>query len=279
VRLVFTVLDANKIWEDRAVGSTYKRLSKLIPQAGLNYRQWLNGLKGKALEFVRKGSIDALDNTSIIKLGANSWQGELQLTSKPRKALFGNFFASPVQQGSVNVRLRYLPIPQVPIPHQKYRIMSDTPGIDYVSLCKKYKERRRLEKQQQQPSSSVLDIDDLEHCFHISHEKTGATCCVYRSLETKLIVVAFRGTCVLIDLVTDVTIAQRAWVEGEDVRNQLVAKVHAGFRSSLDSISRRLKDLVLATVGPGEKISDYDMLVTGHSLGKSGILLRRPPHM
>jgi hypothetical protein len=43
--------------------------------------------------------------------------------------------------------------------------------------------------------------------------------------------------------------------------------VHNGFRDSLDSISRRLKELVLAAVGPGEELSDYDVLVTGHSLG------------
>jgi len=91
--------------------------------------------------------------------------------------------------------------------------------------------------------------------------------------------VTFRGTCTPIDLITDVKIAQEAWVEGEDVKEPLIAKVHAGFRSSLDSISRRLKELILATAASGDEISDYDMLVTGHSLGKSGILLRRPPHM
>lgn len=36
---------------------------------------------------------------------------------------------------------------------------------------------------------------------------------------------------------------------------------------SLNSISRRLKELVLAAVAPGEDISSYDLLVTGHSLG------------
>jgi hypothetical protein len=44
-------------------------------------------------------------------------------------------------------------------------------------------------------------------------------------------------------------------------------KVHSGFRNSIDSISRRLKELVLAAVAPGEDLSNYDLLVTGHSLG------------
>lgn len=38
-------------------------------------------------------------------------------------------------------------------------------------------------------------------------------------------------------------------------------------RKSLNSISRRLKELVLAAVSPGEDLSSYDLLVTGHSLG------------
>lgn len=36
---------------------------------------------------------------------------------------------------------------------------------------------------------------------------------------------------------------------------------------SLNSVSRRLKELVLAAVAPGEDLSSYDVLVTGHSLG------------
>ncbi len=39
------------------------------------------------------------------------------------------------------------------------------------------------------------------------------------------------------------------------------------FRKSLNSISRKLKELILATVAPGDSITDYDLIVTGHSLG------------
>lgn len=38
-------------------------------------------------------------------------------------------------------------------------------------------------------------------------------------------------------------------------------------RKSLNSISRKLKELLLATVAPGDDISEYDLIVTGHSLG------------
>jgi len=43
--------------------------------------------------------------------------------------------------------------------------------------------------------------------------------------------------------------------------------VHVGFRNSLSSISRRLKELLLGCVAPGEDIKEYDLIVTGHSLG------------
>jgi hypothetical protein len=44
-------------------------------------------------------------------------------------------------------------------------------------------------------------------------------------------------------------------------------EVHVGLiPNSRNSNCRRLKELILATVAPGESISDYDMLVTGHSL-------------
>ena len=45
--------------------------------------------------------------------------------------------------------------------------------------------------------------------------------------------------------------------------------LHVLNRKSLNSISRRLKELMLAAVAPGEDISQYDVLVTGHSLGGS----------
>jgi Lipase (class 3) len=107
----------------------------------------------------------------------------------------------------------------------------------------------------------------LEHCFFINHDQTGGSCAVYRSLEQRLIIVSFRGTCQPIDLVTDASIFQEPWVEGEYGDEELpgLPLVHVGFRKSLNSISRRLKELILATVSPGEDLRDYDVLVTGHS--------------
>mmetsp|Transcript_39166 Transcript_39166/g.58977 ORF Transcript_39166/g.58977 Transcript_39166/m.58977 type:complete len:455 (+) Transcript_39166:1552-2916(+) len=122
-------------------------------------------------------------------------------------------------------------------------------------------------EEQQQLQDLRLGGSDLEFCFFVSHDETGCSCAVYRSLEKRMIAISFRGTCTPIDLVTDASIVQDAWVEGEDVTKEGVMKIYSGFRKSLNSISRRLKELVLAAVEPGEDLSQYDVIVTGHSLG------------
>jgi predicted lipase len=287
-RLVFTVLDADKLGFGTAVGSTYKKLKELIPVAALAQEELVEQLKGELLEQVKAGNLDLIDDAGKIQLGAKSWHGELPLTSKPRKkdknsqiiagaaagamvagpmgaaagALMGRFYESKVQ-GKIQARIRYLPIPQTPVARKKYTVLGGMPGINWGAVVERYRKRPGVDI----PEDSPVRVEDLEHCFFINHEETGACCALYRSLEKKLIVISFRGTCAPIDLLTDATIAQDAWVAGEDYKDPLIAKVHNGFRDSLDSISRRLKELVLAAVGPGEELSDYDILVTGHSLG------------
>lgn len=282
VRLVLTVLDDDSIGGGKPIGSTYKRLTDLIPQAALSPEDLFKSMKVELLDAAKRGDVDLLDDNTKISLGAKSWQGALKLTSKPRKkdknsqiftgAAAGAYVAGPVGaaagaligsmyegqvQGSIHLRMRYLPIPKVRVTRKQCDVKGGMPGIDWGSLYRKHL------KKSGEGGPKGLDVSDLEHCFFINHEKTGATCSVYRSLEKKLIVVSFRGTCAPVDLITDASLVQDAWVEGEDVNNQDLPKVHNGFRTSLNSISRRLKELILATVEPGENISDYDMVVTG----------------
>ena len=284
VRLVFTLLDNDRIGRGDPIGSTYKQLSDLIPQSKLSQSDLVENLKKEMLEKVKAGQLDLLDEPSQIVLGAQTWQGTLPLTSKPRKkdkngqilagAAAGAAVAGPIGaaagafvgsmyegqvQGKIELQLRYLPLPAGPsVADRKiYEVKGGMPGIDWGSLLSRYHSK----------SATETRVPDLELCFFVNHASTGATCSVYRSLAQKQIVVSFRGTCQPIDLITDASIVQEAWVEGEDVNEQLLPKVHAGFRSSLNSVSRRLKELLLATVAPGDSIADYDMLVTGHSLG------------
>jgi hypothetical protein len=78
---------------------------------------------------------------------------------------------------------------------------------------------------------------DLEMCFFLTHDKTGCTCVCYRSLEKKMIAVSFRGTCQPVDLITDASLVQETWVEGEDINAENVRKVHQGFRYVSTSFS------------------------------------------
>eukprot|EP00578_Thalassiosira_sp_NH16_P021655 CAMPEP_0181086980 /NCGR_PEP_ID=MMETSP1071-20121207/6035_1 /TAXON_ID=35127 /ORGANISM="Thalassiosira sp., Strain NH16" /LENGTH=919 /DNA_ID=CAMNT_0023168851 /DNA_START=45 /DNA_END=2804 /DNA_ORIENTATION=- len=190
----------------------------------------------------------------------------------PAGAAVGGILASMYEgevRGKVEVGLKYTPIPQVDLKlkeRARYRVKGGLPGVEWGELYEKHVDRSSLSSSSP-AGDSRLAGDDLEFCCFVTHDSTGCSCALYRSLERKLICVSFRGTCAPIDLVTDASIAQDAWVEGEDVEVDETVKVHTGFRKSLDSISRRLKELVLAAVAPGEDLSEYDVLVTGHSLG------------
>ena len=193
----------------------------------------------------------------------------------PAGAAVGGILAGMYEgevRGRVEVGLRYTPIPRVDLMRSsrtRYKVKGGLPGVDWGELYE-----RHVGGVAGGSGGGGDDDDamaapptDLEFCCFVTHDGTGCSCAIYRSLERRLICVSFRGTCAPKDLVTDATIAQSAWVSGEDVEVAGTAKVHAGFRSSLDSISRRLKELVLAAVAPGEDLSNYDLLITGHSLG------------
>jgi hypothetical protein len=150
--------------------------------------------------------------------------------------------------------------------HQHQKPMAAAGGV----LAKKTKDESTTASTMMSPDDlAMIKVggNDLEHCFFINHDGTGGCCAVYRSLEKKLIVVSFRGICTPIDLVTDASIVQEPWVQGENKKNEDTDKVHVGFRKSLNSIARRLKEMILAMVEPGDRVEEYDMLVTGHSLG------------
>jgi hypothetical protein len=295
VLLLFTLFDDDIIGEGSAIGSTYIPLSKILPQVTYSQDETIKKLKSNIVEKIRRGEADPNDiDEEVVKAvqaETQAWEGDLKLTSKPRiknknsqiavGATVGAFVAGPVGaalgaglgsmyegqvKGRITTRIRYLPIPKVSPRRNRYVVTGGMPGIDWGSLYEMYLARE------------VGDIDigsadrrnpggnDLEHCFFINHSETGACCAVYRSLAKKLIVISFRGTCAPIDLVTDASIAQDTWIEGQEPKNPETPKVHVGFRRSLNSISRRLKEMILAAVGPDDSIADYDVLVTGHSL-------------
>jgi hypothetical protein len=295
-RLIFTIFDQDAVGEGSAVGSTFKPLSELLPQVKNSQKDVIDKIKASIIEKIKKGDVDPSkvdeEIDKALKVNSKAWEGDLKLTSKARikdkkgqramamaagamvagpvgaalGAVAGSFYEGEIK-GRITARLRYLPIPQVDVERKIYDVKGGLPGVDWGNLYEKYLSQKTGIASPQELANVHVAGKGLEHCFFIDHDTTGGCCAVYRSLEKKLIVVSFRGTCTPVDLVTDASIIQEPWVSGEDEKDPETAKVHVGFRKSLNSISRRLKELLLATVEPGDNISDYDMIVTGHSLG------------
>ena len=175
-----------------------------------------------------------------------------------------SLYEEPVR-GKLKARVRYLPIPKISVGRKRYRIRGGTPGVDWPELYSKYIEKLRGNNPVRDPD---IAGDDFEFCVYVNNEETECSCGVYRSLEKRLIAVSFRGTTVPKDLLTDASIIQCPWVEGTETKKDIaVPMVHVGFRNSLNSISRRLKELIIAAVPPGQDLSLYDVVITGHSLG------------
>lgn len=287
-RLVFTVIDDDVVGDGSPIGSTCVKLKDLIQSAGLN-----DPLSGKKKEILTKYKGADINTDDLAKDLAEQWTGPLKLTSKPKikdkkgqiaaataagamvagpaGAAVGGALASFYEgnpRGVVSVKISYLPIlSNNPVVRKKYKFKGGTPGIDWEDLYEQYIQSTQFNKQAPEVPDPHLGGSDFEFCFFVTHEKTGCSCAVYRSLEKKRIVISFRGTCEPKDLLTDASIIQEPWIMGENADDESVAKVHVGFRNSLESISRRLKELILAAVAPNDCFSTYDLVVTGHSLG------------
>ncbi|VEU44809.1 unnamed protein product [Pseudo-nitzschia multistriata] len=310
VRLVVTLYDDDVIGDGSVISSTSVDLRELMPKVGGDLVETIKNdvirsLVEKARATGEAPQIDASElNNKIADAIRDTveqdykWEGELKMTTKPKLenkngqmaagaaagamvagpigaaagAAFGAFYEGPAK-GQAKLRLRYLPVPpSAPPKTDRYEVLGGMPGITWGELYEK--KLRERDDNLVSEELKTLGGSDLEFCFFINHDQTGATVGVYRSLEEKRIVVSFRGTCQPIDLLTDASIFQVPWVEGDydeqflkNVDHENFPMVHVGFRKSMDSISRRLKTLVLGSVGEGESISDYEVLVTGHSLG------------
>lgn len=265
-----------------------------------------SGASGEELaRSIDPSKLNARIQAAISEAASNDyqWEGDLPMTTKPKlenkngqmaaAAAAGAMVAGPIgaaagaafgaiyegsAKGVATLRLRYLPvIPTSTSSGDKYDVLGGLPGINWGKLYELNLEKGidgESEGNSVSDELKTLGGADLEFCFFINHDQTGACVGVYRSLQEKRIVVSFRGTCQPVDIFTDASILQVPWVSGDydeqtlkNVDHEEFPMVHVGFRKSMDSISRRLKTLVLATVAEGDSITDYEILVTGHSLG------------
>merc|ERR1712157_691288 len=114
--------------------------------------------------------------------------------------VLGNLYEGNVR-GSASVKLRYLPIPKENLKRQQYKVKGGMPGVAWVELYRQHTSSS--------PEATRWELDllsDFELCAFVTHDKTGCSCAVYRSLAKRLIVISFRGTCEPIDLLTDANI-------------------------------------------------------------------------
>ncbi|RNA23552.1 sn1-specific diacylglycerol lipase beta, partial [Brachionus plicatilis] len=86
--------------------------------------------------------------------------------------------------------------------------------------------------------------------------------CVLVDHVKKTVVITIRGTLSLRDVITDIT-AECEYFDIDDLRNQ---PCHVGIHNTAVNILNELKSLALLEKA-FEKNPDYDLLVTGHSLG------------
>lgn len=107
---------------------------------------------------------------------------------------------------------------------------------------------------------------EFELCCFLTHKQTSTEAAIWRDNSRRLVVVAFRGTSDIMDVLTDVNLLQTPLEQGYNgQKSDDPRKVHSGFFASARAISRRVKELLVsATAGtPGE----WSLLITGHSLG------------
>ena len=265
-RLVFTIFDEDVVGSGQPISSAHRKLVDLIPSAKSKDVTALKSLvieqlksTGKLQEAIQivtnedgeeKTIIDQeLVQQAINELVSAETTASIKMTSKPRMkdkggqralgmaagamvagpagAAVGGILASFYEgevRGRIDVKLKYMPILQEDLklkPRGGYEVEGGLPGVTWGKLYDKYVSKESLAK---------IAGDDFEFCCVVTHDSTGCTCAIYRSLEKRLICISFRGTCQPIDLVTDASITQDAWVDGEDVEKPETVKIHSGFR-------------------------------------------------
>jgi len=136
-------------------------------------------------------------------------------------------------------------------------------GVDWSKLAKRV------------GSIGIDEREDFELCCFLTHRDTSSEVAMWRQRSSRILIIAFRGTSDVLDVLTDVNLLQTPLEQGyADQKSDDPRMVHSGFFASARAINQRLKELLVAACAgtPGE----WSLLITGHSLGGALASLMAP---
>jgi len=272
-QLALTVFDEEVLVDDIPLGATSIHLQDLLRAEGSDaQRSWSGWVP------LTWRPAETQDNT--VMLGTVAGAAVAGPAGAAVGAFVGNMIKKPVQ-GEVRIELRYTPLsadtpPRGVLPvveASEEELLFDeeevpklqlstsgakggTEGLDWSQLAKRVGRR------------GVDEAAAYELCCFVRHTATSTEAAIWRDPELRKVVLAFRGTSDVLDVVTDVNLLQTPLEAREDGKRNKVEDermVHSGFKASAAAVNRRIKELLVPACGgrPGE----WELLITGHSLG------------
>ena len=288
-QLALTVFDEEVLAADIALGATSLHLNDLISPGSKKQsdREWEGWVK------LTWRPAETQDNTVMMGTVAGAALGG------PVGAAAGGFIGSLIKkpvQGELRLKIKYTPLEEAqsgkgggattlgqlseatdeellvdvedapefnPKLASGAAIKGASEGVDWSTLA------RRVGR------IGEDETEGYELCCFLTHTETSSECAIWRSCKDRLLVVAFRGTSDIMDVLTDVQIIQTPLERGYNgQKSDDPRKVHAGFFASAEAINRRLKELLIAaTAGTA---GEWQLLITGHSLGGAVATLLTP---
>jgi hypothetical protein len=286
-QLALTVFDEEVLKEDVPLGATSVHLGDLLKPSGRpSEREWSGWVP------LTWRPSETQDNTVMIGAVAGA------AVAGPVGAAAGGFLGSLIKkpvQGQLRLELKYTPLSEVP-PSQQRQLTErgvaaageaedaganeNGPGADAdVDAKEEAEDFVPILASGSAPRGGSAGIDwsvlsrqvadesaAYELCCFLTHRDTSSEAAIWRDCDRRLLVLAFRGTSDIMDVLTDVGVLQTPLEQGfEKQESDDPRRVHSGFFNSARAVNRRLKELIVSACAgtPGE----WDLLVTGHSLG------------
>jgi len=190
-----------------------------------------------ASESDKRSQKDAMSWSTSSKDGKESIEEEIAESSEPHTIPEMVSEAVPVPNGT---KVQEWVAPRM-APRGLPRGASE--GVDWSDLSKRV------------GNLGVVEGDAFELCCYVDHRPSSTQAAMWRDRRSRRIVVSFRGTSDVMDVLTDVNLLQTPFEQRPDGKPSDDPRlVHAGFFASARAVNRRLKELLVAACAgtPGE---------------------------